>query len=165
MRVFIGENEGYFEKDRIEKIKIHDYDVDQMDDTLATIILPMLKLLKDRNAGSLYNIDNADLPEELRKTEDEPDERVRGRWVSEYDDELNYDRWNWVLDEMIWAFEQKVRDSWVQDYTEIVEDNTKIIDEYIPSVTKYDNEGMAKHQARMTRGFAFFGKYFENLWI
>tara|TARA_B100001093_G_C26677603_1_gene949002 strand:- start:278 stop:634 length:357 start_codon:yes stop_codon:yes gene_type:complete len=54
-----------------------------------------------------------------------------------YPSELTEERWNEILDEMIWAFEQKCRDNWE------------------------DREGQ---QLRMTNGFKLFGKYYENLW-
>lgn len=147
MRVFLGEypKDG---GDRIEEIEIHDYDVWSMDFTLAPIILPMLKILKEKKLGSPH-VDDADVPEELRKTEDEPEDRI-------------HDRWNWVLDEMIWTFEQKARDDWELDYFECEDDPDA---EFGFRVTKRDKEGLEKHQARMSHGFLLFGKYFENLWI
>jgi hypothetical protein len=53
-----------------------------------------------------------------------------------------------VLDEMIWAFEQKCRDDWMSDY----------------DYNKWDSEGAKAHQERMSNGFRLFGKYYENLW-
>ena len=56
--------------------------------------------------------------------------------------------WNEILDEMIWAFEQKCRDDWMEDY----------------DYNKWDREGVKAHQERMSNGFRLFGKYYENLW-
>jgi hypothetical protein len=56
--------------------------------------------------------------------------------------------WNDILDEMIWAFEQKCRDDWMRDY----------------DYNKWDSDGATAHQKRMTNGFKLFGKYYENLW-
>jgi len=56
--------------------------------------------------------------------------------------------WNDILDEMIWAFEQKYRDDWMRDY----------------DYNKWDSDGATAHQKRMTNGFKLFGKYYENLW-
>ena len=50
---------------------------------------------------------------------------------------LEEQEWDDIMDEMIWAFEQKCRDNWE------------------------DREGQ---QLRMTNGFKLFGKYYENLW-
>jgi len=56
--------------------------------------------------------------------------------------------WDDILDEMIWAFEQKCRDDWMRDY----------------DYNKWDSDGATAHQKRMTNGFKLFGKYYENLW-
>ena len=83
-------------------------------------------------------------------------------------------RWDWILDEMIWAFEQKVdddadskffdhsdyegetgktnHDTWFKDMSEGA------------SKVKYDREGHAKWQERKANGFRLMGKYFEALW-
>ena len=61
---------------------------------------------------------------------------------------LTEQEWNEILDEMIWAFEQKCRDDWLEDY----------------DYNKWDSEGVKAHQERMTNGFKLFGKYYENLW-
>jgi hypothetical protein len=78
------------------KIRIDDYDIWSMDDTLAHIISPMLKKLKEHKHGSAY-VDNDDVPENLQHpVTDDPDH-----------DSLIEKRWAYVLDEMIWAFERK----------------------------------------------------------
>ena len=62
--------------------------------------------------------------------------------------DLTEQEWDEILDEMIWAFEQKCRDDWMEDY----------------DYNKWDSEGVKAHQERMTNGFNLFGKYFESLW-
>jgi len=96
-------------KERNIQVKIHNYDTWSMDSTLAYIILPMLKQLKDIKHGSPY-IDDEDVPEEYRSTNAPPKE-------NEYDiDAYHHYRWDWVLYEMIWAFEQ-VNSDWEEKYT------------------------------------------------
>lgn len=83
------------------KIKIHDYDTWSMDATLAPIILPMLKQLNKTKHGAPWTKDE-DVPEELRSTAAPPKE-------NEYDTDANHFlRWDWIIGEMIWAFEQLV---------------------------------------------------------
>jgi hypothetical protein len=83
------------------KIKIHDYDTWSMDATLAPIILPMLKQLNKTKHGAPWTNDE-DVPEELRSTAAPPKE-------NEYDTDVNHFlRWDWIIGEMIWAFEQLV---------------------------------------------------------
>ena len=65
-----------------------------------------------------------------------------------YPANLTEQEWDDILDEMIWAFEQKCRDDWMADY----------------DYNKWDQEGANAHQERMTNGFRLFGTYFENLW-
>ena len=139
-------------------VKIHNYDTWSMDHTLAPIILPMLVQLKETKHGSPWT-DDEDVPEELRSTSAPPKE-------NEYDtDKYHHDRWDWIMGEMIWAFEQKSRDNWESDYYEYENDPTKT--EGLGLGLKLvweDPEGRKAHQERMTNGFRLFGKYLENLW-
>lgn len=157
--------------DKVRKIdvRIDRHDTFSADDTLAHIILPMLKKLKENKNGSPF-VDDEDVPKELRSTSAPPKE-------SEYDvDEFHPDRWQWVLDEMIWAFEQKTRDWWEEDYIiehpeidfknkEKVEHEGEILYELKwRKKGVYDDEGRKVHQERMSNGFRLFGKYYESLW-
>jgi hypothetical protein len=67
------------------------------------------------------------------------------------------------MDEMIWAFEQKCRDNWEEDYYGpfIEGEGDGILGGRFEWT---DDEGRQKHQERMSNGFRLFGKYFENLW-
>ena len=71
--------------------------------------------------------------------------------------------WNEILDEMIWAFEQKCRDHWEDDYYGDYDEDQKN-GSMVGSFKWIDHEGLKTHQERMTNGFRLFGKYFENLW-
>ena len=139
-------------------VRIDRWDTWSMDDTLAPIILPMLKQLKETKHGSPI-VDNVDVPEEFRAPED---------WYENHStmgevDPKHHERWDWVLDEMVWAFEQKCRDDWQDDY-------------YVPYIKVDDDkplsgayekgllEDLKAHQERMSNGFRLFGKYYENLW-
>ena len=125
------------------KVRIDKYDTWSMDHTLAPIILPMLKQLKETKHGT-PNVYMEDVPKELRATKKQLDAYGKQGDV----DPKHFDRWVWVLDEMIWAFEQKCRNDWTEDYY----------------YNKWDLEGMKAHQERMSNGFRLFGKYFESLW-
>jgi hypothetical protein len=127
------------------KIRIDSYDTWSMDHTLAPIILPMLKQLKETKHGAPA-VEFKDVPEELMP----PDaEAVKKLYMENGETDENYfKRWDYVLDEMIWAFEQKCRDDWEEDY----------------DYNKWDMEGLKAHQERMSNGFKLFGKYYENLW-
>jgi len=148
---------GYSPKQRTS-IKIHNYDTWSMDHTLAHIVVPMLIQLRATKHGAPW-VDDEDVPEELRSTSAPPKE-------NEYDtDDFHFDRWDWVLDEMIWAFEQKQDDDWESAYYKYEDDptNTEGLGLGLKLVWE-DPKGRKAHQARMTNGFRLFGKYFESLW-
>ena len=127
-----------------------------MDHTLAPIILPMLVQLKATKHGSPM-IDMTDVPKELRATKKQLTAYSK---TGETDDNY-FKRWDWILDEMIWAFNQKCRDDWEGDFYEYKDDDTE---RFGLKLVWEDREGSKAHQERMTNGFKLFGKYYENLW-
>ena len=100
-----------------------------------------------------------DVPKELRATKKQLDKYSKTGDV----DPKHYARWDWVMDEMIWAFEQKCRNNWESDYYRFEEG----ADDGFPDGYKLvweDPKGANAHQERMSNGFKLFGKYFESLW-
>lgn len=139
------------------KIRIDRYDTWSMDHTLSHIIVPMLKQLRDTKHGSPM-VDMIDVPEELRINDVESKEF----WDNGYTDPKHHDRWEWVLNEMIFAFEQKSRDGgWEDDYYKYENDPNAT---FGLKLVWSDDEGRKAHQERMTNGFRLFGKYYEALW-
>ena len=155
-------------------IKIDRWDTWSMDHTLAEIILPMLIQLRNDKHGSPM-VDDEDVPEELRSVKKPKLKRkkndvrntiqVHAVDMGEDDGESTVHlKWDWVLNEMIWAFTQKVTDDdehqffdhtgcgytapWDKDYVS----------------PKVDWDGLRAHQARKTNGYRLFGKYYEGLW-
>ena len=100
---------GYSQQQRTS-IKIHDYDTWSMDHTLAPIILPMLVQLRATKHGAPM-VDMKDVPQELRATKKQLDAYGKNG----DSDPKFFERWDWIMDEMIWAFEQKCRDDWMED--------------------------------------------------
>lgn len=136
------------------QVRIDESDTWSMDHTLAHIIVPMLKQLKNTKHGSPW-VNDYDVPEEFRSTSAPKTE-------NDYDiDDNHHKRWDWVLDEMIWAFEQKIRDDWESDYYKYEDDPTAT---FGMKCVWEDREGRKAHQDRMSNGFKLFGKYYENLW-
>jgi hypothetical protein len=150
---------------RIKVVKIDQYDTWSMDHTLADIILPMLRQLKETKHGAPFT-DDDDVPEYLRSYMAQPKEN---EWDT---DSLHFMRWDWVLDEMIWAFEQKVDDDAEGQFFDhsAYTDNNIGTNEWLDDMTrgeskvKYDTEGHTKWQDRKANGFRLFGKYYEALW-
>jgi len=134
----------YSKQKRKVKVRIDEYDTWNMDHTLGLIILPMLKQMKANKHGSGY-VDDLDVPEELRST---------SAPTNKYDTDDNWHkRWEWVLDEMIWAFEQITSDH----------SDDRFFD-HSKTFSGYDAEGHKAHNERIQRGTTFFGKYYQGLW-
>ena len=156
MKVNIGR---YPKKDisRRVKIVIDPYDTWSMDHTLALIIVPMLKQLNATKHGAPF-VDDEYVPEHLRSTAAPPTE-------NDWDiDDNHFKRWDYVLDEMIWAMEQIANDdseSKFYNYSEVVEEADLM--EQIAQM-KCDHEGLQKHHDRIANGTKLFGIFFQSLW-
>lgn len=150
-------------KKRKVKIKIHSYDVWNMDSTLAMIILPMLIELKKCKHGFGF-VEDADVPEELRSTNAKPltdDEKNSGLW-----DNSASPRYDWLMDELIWTFTQLNDENsdaqfWGPE-PERTEDED--IDTWIKRDRKVDWDGLRAHDARIKNGLRLFGTYYQTLW-
>ena len=81
-------------------VHIDNYDVWNMDDTLRLIIHPMLVKLKQVKHGSGM-VDDADVPPHLRSTAPGARDGCENPWDSDRNLHARYD---WLLDELIWAF-------------------------------------------------------------
>ena len=156
---------------KINYVKIDRWDTWSMDHTLGMIILPMLKQLKETTHGAPF-VDDEDVPEELKSTSAPPKE-------NEYDTDANhFKRWDWALDEMIFAFEHKLDDSWQDAFRSGVHDMKTVpvawdengkatMYQWVdgPNNTyKCDYDGMKVVQDRIQNGFRLFGKYYSSLW-
>ena len=135
-------------------VKIDRWDTWSMDHTLSHIVVPMLQQLAGSKHGSPF-VDDEDVPEELRSTSAPPKK-------DKYDLDHNHQkRWEWVIGEMIWAFEQKTRNDWEGDYYKYEDDPKEM---FGMKLVWEDREGRKAHQERMSNGFKLFGKYYEALW-
>lgn len=156
---------------KIEYVKIDRYDTWSMDHTLAHIVLPMLRQLKKDKHGSPL-VDDQDVPEELRSTSAPAKE-------NEWDTDENwFKRWDWVMDEMIFAFESKLDDSWEDAFREgeidwktvpsAWDENGKptlySMEDGPNHTYKCDYDGMKVVNDRIQNGFRLFGKYYQGLW-
>ncbi len=162
---------------RKRKVKIHidGYDVWSADYTLAQIIHPVLVKLKGCKQGS-PNIDNEDVPDRLKSTSAGPKEN---EWDT---DEFYHARWDYVLDEMIWAFKQHAdpydgdnefhhNPEQLEMTFASLEDNPNLSTmgfNYQKDPTKpaywVDCEGKKNHHERMNNGVRLFAKYYQCLW-
>lgn len=160
-------------KKRKLEVRIDKWDTWSMDSTLAHIILPMLKQLKETQHGCAM-VDAEDVPENLRVTE-------RQEWDAQMDlfdmpieseVSLTEERWNYVMGEMIFAFECKLDDSWEDKFQsgEIdmqwkkLEGGMSLMIDGPNNTFKCDYDGMKVVENRIQNGFRLFGKYYQNLW-
>lgn len=154
----------YSKTKRNIKVRIDEYDTWNMNTTLAHIILPMLKQLKENIHGSQL-VDDEDIPEHMRHG----DPYGHDNWV--------HYKWEWVLNEMIWAFEQEIDDSWEDQFVHgeseiewiIVsgkEEDDSAMYEMKQKNPDYwvDREGIKEYNDRINNGFRLFGKYYRGLW-
>jgi hypothetical protein len=159
----------------IKIIKIDYWDTWSMDHTLGSIALPMLKQLKATKHGSPF-VDDEDVPEELKSTSAPPKE-------NEWDTDDNHHlRWEWVIDEMIYAFEHRLNEDWKDQFYSGESDWLwKPVDKDGNSVPKGEHkyyemvdgpkhtwkadwDGMKVVENRIQNGFRLFGKYYQGLW-
>ena len=154
----------YSKNERKIKVRIDKYDTWSMDNTLAHIILPMLKQLRETKHGSQL-VDDEDLPIYMRHGD--PD--GHDNWI--------HHKWDWVLNEMIWAFEQELDDDWEDQFVtgepeyrwEIVrgsegDDNAVYKQHQLNPHYRIDYEGIKLYNERIQNGFRLFGKYYQGLW-
>jgi len=141
-------------KQRKTKVVVHKYDTWSVDSTLAYVIVPILQQFKESTHGA-PNVDDEDVPESLKATDTEN---------NAYVDANHFKRWDYVLDEMIWAFSQ-VNADWEDQYWDDIY-SSKVTDADVWDLKKpsFDHKGFAKHEQRMVKGFKLFGKYYISLW-
>lgn len=163
MKVFIGKYPKSHKRKQKINVQIDAWDTWSMDVTLAHIVVPMLKQLKATQHGAPA-VDMEDVPNELRSQEILDTDKV---------DAAYFKRWEYVLDEMIFAFESKLID-WEEQFWKTKPELN--MTEYLQDIGKYETplrwkvEGecdwgaLKAYQERITNGFRLFGKYYEGLW-
>jgi hypothetical protein len=138
-----------------------------MDHTLGHIVLPMLRQLHATKHGAPY-VDDEDVPEELKS--------INGTKEDEYSvDSNHFKRWDYVMQEMIFAFEHLLDDNWEDKYRSGKSDFIWTKEEKNGSVVyrmdtgpndtyTCDYDAIQAINRRMDNGFRLFGKYYRGLW-
>jgi hypothetical protein len=131
---------NWFDNKKKRKVKIHidPYDTWSMDHTLALIIHPLLVQLKEKNHG-YFSVDEEDTPIEAG---------VKDEYGS---DSKAEERYNWVMDELIWTFDQLIN-------------TERDIDLFYSEENGWDLEASNKYNDRIRNGLRLFGKYYRGLW-
>ena len=146
-------------------IKPHHYDHWNASETMAMLVLPILKDLRLHKHGAGFVADE-DVPEHLRSTNAPPKEN---EWDT---DELWFDRFDWVLDEIIWALENTIDTSWENqfytgesDYKWIpCEDGFCEMTEGPNHTLVFDKDGWKAYHDRVNNGLRLLGTYFNSMW-
>jgi hypothetical protein len=156
------------------KISVHidKWDTWNMETTLGYIVRPMLKQLKEKTHGAPW-VDDEDVPEELRSTA--APELTQEQKDTGHTDDNHFKRWNWVMDEMIFAFESLeggVNEDWedqfttgAYDYQSVKQEDGNYLMVQGPKHTaETDWDARKEYGKRIQNGFRLFGKYYQNLW-
>lgn len=152
-------------------IKIHPWDTWSMDYTLAQIVVPMLKQLKETKHGVPCEFAHVGGEEYSSQLCFDFYSKDAGQLFDKHAEK----RWNEVLDKMIWSFDQILIDAnanvywepyWEDmDESEVVPDNNiwERMGEKHPrkKVNEFKRE---EYYAKLNEGFELFGKYYRNLW-
>ena len=181
MKVSLG---PYKDDDTERKVEVHIdyYDTWSMDSTLGLIVLPMLKQLKETKHGAPY-VDPDDVPKQLRP-------KIKDEYGT---DDTHFVRWDYVMDEMIFAFES-LHNDWEEQFWDpssrtadeeeplfkfvgigdaqllLFPDENGDTEEYASYEMKKVREhrtdwaGYNQYQERIREGFRLFGKYYQGLW-
>ena len=122
---------------RSVSIRIDEYDTWNVDTTLTYIIFPLLIKFKEHKTGYPF-VNDEHVPEPLQSHNATPKD-------NEYEwDDLNYARWEYVLDEILYAFRYKYMD-----------------DMFFDSITI---DMQIDCEKRVSNGLKLFGIYYQALW-
>ena len=151
--------------DKEDVIVVENFDTWSADVTIAKLVAPLLIQLKETKHGA-PNVDVEDVPDHLKP---EP-----GVVTEDQTDSTYFQRWDWVLDEMIWLFsdyenlafntEKFFSELEMEDWERIEYDKTIVELGVVPPVRWFDAEGSKKQQERINNALRLFGKYFQALW-
>lgn len=178
MKVKIGKFPKRGDSRKID-VQIEKFDTWSLDHTLAIIIYPALLQLKASKHGVPSELVN-DVGGENYSQQDSFD-----FYKESHNDafEIACQRWDDILDKMIWSFEQLLKDDYSEKYhhgksdwdfvesdkqypnpiSGVMEPTYQMVDKD-PTSHWYDHVGQELHEARIQEGLELFGKYYRNLW-
>lgn len=146
----------YDRRERQVYVHIDRYDVWNMDDTLRLIIGPMFVKLKATKHGSGF-VEDSDVPDHLKSTAAPPRENA---WDSDANLHARYD---WLLDEMIWAFTTDHEEARHAFYDHSGVDKSQTLEAQIHSI-QIDRDALDAYEVRVTNAYRLFGKYYQTFW-
>ena len=147
----------------INYVKIDPWDVWSMDSALSPIILPMLKELKRVKHGAPFVADE-DVPPKLRSKHGKGGSAHDIHKIDDGTDKNFFKRFDYILDEMIWTFEQLCMDDHEAPFYDHTQSRKEPNFNKSVRLIKVDKVGLKKHHERIDNGLRLFGKYFRALW-
>jgi hypothetical protein len=123
----------------------------------------MLKQLRKTQHGAPMT-DDEDVPENLRSTAAKP---KKNDWDT---DSNHFKRWDWIMKEMIWAFNEHSKDRdpdfWIKKpkYKWVEKEGTDFSEMVTVKEGVFDEAKAKAYWGRKENGFRLFGKYYMNLW-
>ena len=163
---------------KVDYVKIDRWDTWSMDHTLSRIALPMLRQLKATKHGA-PNVDDFDVPDHLQSTAPGARDSCEHDWDI---DDNHFKRWDWIMDQMIFAHESKLNDDWQEQFwtgewgdtkwtktdREYPNPETGVMEATYQMENTGDRtcdwDGLNAYEKRIQNGFRLFGKYYSHLW-
>lgn len=172
-----------FRGERKEEVIIHAYDAWSADHTLAKIIAPLLRRVKEDKHG----IPSEFLTKEyndLVSSKEFWDEKGKGPLHDKADVLFKEaeDEWDKVLDHMIWAFKEYDNEDWDEQYwsgehgefqsvptgetmwNPITKKDEELFEMKLTGNRTCDWEARQKHWDRMQEGINLFAEHYSSLW-
>jgi len=165
-----------------QKVRVHvdDWDVWEAKTTFAHIILPVLERLRHEKQGAPF-VDDEDVPKTLRPTKKQKADTEKTGNV----DDKHFERWDYILDAMIWSFREIAEDKPGEEQfftgeSDLVFTKTDVhgndVDENYDGVIYHrmdrgpndtqeiDWDGLQAYEERIDFGLRMFGRYYRALW-
>jgi hypothetical protein len=150
----------YYDNGRRVSVEVEQHDTFSIDSTLSYIVLPLLIQLRQTKMG---------VPAEFAEVggEDYIPQLCFDFYTETQEDafKLGTERWNLILDKMIWSWQQLALEDYENQYYHgtlgwiDINKNTKIDKDFW-----VDYIGLELHNERIQEGLELFGKYMRHLW-
>lgn len=137
--------------ERIKYVSVDYYDTWNLDATLAQVIRPCL----EKFVSNLHSYPSEEMEDDVIRIAE-----LSAR-TTEYDtvllpegdaDDVNFEYWKIIINEMIWAFKHAENDEWQWNPPYMMDTHT------------FDFDAIRSVQNRIENGLQMFAKYYFNLW-
>ena len=161
-------NSWYTNLNRLSFIKCSYQDTWAGYNTMAQLILPIIKKSLKEKHGIPF-VEDEDVPENIRSSNSKEEKK------SNYEIDEFYDkRWDYVTNEIIFALENTIDESWEEQFyhgnldVEFVPcEDEKYLEmvETEKNTFWFDKKGYLEYNNRIVNGRMLLGKYWGNFWV